>query len=61
MSLHKIKDDKFFICNINIENDVCNKHSTTICSKCDVKIRKPTAAHLWTEYNPEKKMKVKMK
>ena len=34
------KDDIFFICNINNEDDVCNKHSRTICSKCDVKIRK---------------------
>ena len=71
------KDDIFFICNINIDDDVCNKHSITICSKCDVKIRKikqakskemvhnlkdsaSAAAHLWTEYYSEKKMKVIM-
>ena len=29
-----------FICYINIEGDICNKHSTTICSEFDVKIRK---------------------
>ena len=67
----------FYICNMNIEDDVCNKHSINICSKGDVKIRKvkqtksnvmvqnlkdsaSAAAHLWTEYNSEKKMKVIM-
>ena len=36
----KKKTIYFHVCNINIEDDVCNKHSITICSKHDVKIRK---------------------
>ena len=33
------KDDIFLTCDINIENDISGKHSATMCSKCNIKIR----------------------
>lgn len=33
------KDNIFFMCGINVSKDLANKHSTTLCSKCHIKLR----------------------